>query len=59
MVGELLTQRLGRSGRKEGESSVIRIYIAEDEPDQTRPLPAFSRTAAGDGDDETATREMV
>ena len=29
-----LTQRLGRSGRKEGESSVIRIYIAEDEPDQ-------------------------
>ncbi len=29
-----LTQRLGRSGRKEGESSVIRIYIDEDEPEQ-------------------------
>jgi ATP-dependent helicase Lhr and Lhr-like helicase len=33
-----LTQRLGRSGRKEGESSVIRIYIAEDEPDQNASL---------------------
>ena len=33
-----LTQRLGRSGRKEGESSVIRIYIAEDEPDQNTSL---------------------
>jgi ATP-dependent helicase Lhr and Lhr-like helicase len=27
-----LAQRLGRSGRKEGERSVIRIYIEEDEP---------------------------
>jgi ATP-dependent helicase Lhr and Lhr-like helicase len=33
-----LTQRLGRSGRKEGEASVIRIYIAEDEPDQNTTL---------------------
>jgi hypothetical protein len=33
-----LTQRLGRSGRKEGETSVIRIYIAEDEPVQNTSL---------------------
>jgi len=33
-----LTQRLGRSGRKEGEASVIRIYIEEDEPDQNTSL---------------------
>ena len=33
-----LTQRLGRSGRKEGESSVIRIYIEEDEPEQNTSL---------------------
>ena len=33
-----LTQRLGRSGRKDGESSVIRIYIEEDEPDQNTSL---------------------
>jgi ATP-dependent helicase Lhr and Lhr-like helicase len=33
-----LTQRLGRSGRKEGESSVIRIFIEEEEPDQHTPL---------------------
>src|SRR5262249_16474107 len=29
-----LTQRLGRSGRKEGESSILRMYIEEDEPEQ-------------------------
>jgi ATP-dependent Lhr-like helicase len=33
-----LTQRLGRSGRKEGESSVIRIFVEEDEPDQHTSL---------------------
>ena len=33
-----LAQRLGRSGRKEGESSVIRIFIEEDEPDQNSSL---------------------
>ena len=33
-----LTQRLGRSGRKEGESSVIRIFIGEDEPNQNTSL---------------------
>jgi len=33
-----LAQRLGRSGRKEGESSVIRIYIEEDEPEQNSSL---------------------
>jgi len=33
-----LTQRLGRSGRKEGEASVIRIYIEEEEPDQNTSL---------------------
>ena len=33
-----LTQRLGRSGRKEGEASVIRIYIEEDEPEQNTSL---------------------
>jgi ATP-dependent helicase Lhr and Lhr-like helicase len=33
-----LTQRLGRSGRKEGEPSVIRIFVEEDEPEQDTPL---------------------
>ena len=33
-----LTQRLGRSGRKEGESSIIRIYVEEDEPEQDTSL---------------------
>jgi ATP-dependent Lhr-like helicase len=33
-----LAQRLGRSGRKEGEPSVIRIYIDEDEPEQHTSL---------------------
>jgi ATP-dependent Lhr-like helicase len=33
-----LTQRLGRSGRKDGEASVIRIFIEEDEPDQNSSL---------------------
>ena len=33
-----LTQRLGRSGRKEGEASIIRIYIEEDEPEQDTSL---------------------
>ena len=33
-----LAQRLGRSGRKEGEASVIRIYIEEDEPEQNTSL---------------------
>ena len=33
-----LSQRLGRSGRKEGESSIIRIYIEEDEPEQDTSL---------------------
>ena len=33
-----LTQRLGRSGRKDGESSIIRIYIEEEEPDQNTSL---------------------
>ena len=33
-----LSQRLGRSGRKEGEASVIRIHIEEDEPEQDTSL---------------------
>ena len=33
-----LAQRLGRSGRKEGEASVIRIHIEEDEPEQHTSL---------------------
>jgi ATP-dependent Lhr-like helicase len=33
-----LTQRMGRSGRKDGESSVIRIYVEHDEPDQNTSL---------------------
>jgi ATP-dependent helicase Lhr and Lhr-like helicase len=33
-----LTQRLGRSGRKEGEPSIIRIFIEEDEPEQNTSL---------------------
>jgi ATP-dependent Lhr-like helicase len=33
-----LTQRLGRSGRKEGEASIIRMYIEEDEPEQDTSL---------------------
>jgi ATP-dependent Lhr-like helicase len=33
-----LAQRLGRSGRKEGEPSVMRIYIDEDEPEQDTSL---------------------
>ena len=33
-----LAQRLGRSGRKEGEPSVIRIYVEEDEPEQNASL---------------------
>jgi len=33
-----LTQRMGRSGRKERESSVILIFIEEDELDQTSSL---------------------
>jgi ATP-dependent helicase Lhr and Lhr-like helicase len=33
-----LTQRLGRSGRKEGEPSIIRIFIEEDEPEQDTSL---------------------
>ncbi len=33
-----LSQRLGRSGRKEGEASIIRIHIEEDEPDQHSSL---------------------
>ena len=33
-----LTQRLGRSGRKEGESSILRMYVEEDEPEQDTSL---------------------
>jgi ATP-dependent helicase Lhr and Lhr-like helicase len=33
-----LSQRLGRSGRKEGEASIIRIHIEEDEPEQHTSL---------------------
>ena len=33
-----LVQRMGRSGRKEGEPSVIRIFIEEDLPDQHTSL---------------------
>jgi ATP-dependent helicase Lhr and Lhr-like helicase len=33
-----LTQRLGRSGRKENEPSVIHIYIEENEPEQNTSL---------------------
>ena len=33
-----LAQRLGRSGRKEGEPSIIRIYVEEDEPEQNTSL---------------------
>jgi ATP-dependent helicase Lhr and Lhr-like helicase len=33
-----LAQRLGRSGRKDGEASVIHIFIEEDEPDQNASL---------------------
>jgi len=33
-----VTQRMGRSGRKDGESSVIRIYIEQDDPDQNTSL---------------------
>ena len=33
-----LSQRLGRSGRKEGEASIIRIHIEEDEPEEDTRL---------------------
>ena len=33
-----LIQRLGRSGRKEGEASVIRVFIEEESPDQHSSL---------------------
>jgi ATP-dependent helicase Lhr and Lhr-like helicase len=46
MVGQIgppwsvnsLAQRLGRSGRKEGEASVIRIFIDQEEPGPHNPL---------------------
>ncbi len=34
-----LAQRLGRSGRREGEASVLRLYLEEDEADPNRGLP--------------------
>lgn len=33
-----LAQRLGRSGRKDGEASVLRIYVEEDEPEKETSL---------------------
>lgn len=33
-----LVQRLGRSGRKEGDPQELRIYVQEDEPDSTSSL---------------------
>ncbi len=33
-----LAQRMGRSGRKEGEPSIIRVYAEEDEPEQDSSL---------------------
>jgi ATP-dependent Lhr-like helicase len=33
-----MAQRLGRSGRKEGQPSVLRLFVEEPEPEQTTPL---------------------
>jgi ATP-dependent Lhr-like helicase len=33
-----LVQRLGRSGRREGEQSIMRVYIVVDKPDSRSPL---------------------
>jgi ATP-dependent Lhr-like helicase len=35
-----MAQRLGRSGRKEGDAQELRIYIEEDEPEAQTTLPA-------------------
>ena len=35
-----MAQRLGRSGRREGETQELRLYIEEDEPEGTSPLAA-------------------
>ena len=40
-----LLQRLGRSGRKEGEPQEIRIYVEEEEPDPNTSL--FNRLFPG------------
>ncbi len=33
-----LAQRLGRSGRRDGQASVLRMFVVEDEPEQDTPL---------------------
>lgn len=35
-----MAQRLGRSGRKEGDTQELRLYIEQDEPEATSPLAA-------------------